>query len=154
MVDAMYLRAKVYQEDERFLRFLLFSAGNIDSMPDAYCMTVNVFCAGLSGWNLNTALGSCANAGIGTCSIEVNQSVHTNFYIDGYLMFVAEKRRTIFSKAASLFEPSRSLASISLIPKMLIQELLHKAGLKRFCTRRTWAKMDKVAWRNADFDLT
>ena len=64
-VEAMYHRVLVYPEDQRFLRFLLWEDGNLDCTPSTYCMQVQVFGAGPSGFNANTALRRCADDGIG-----------------------------------------------------------------------------------------
>ena len=95
-VEAMYHRVKVYEEDERFLRFLWWKDGNLTEKASQFCMTVNIFGAAPSGFIANTALRRCADDGIETCHPDVVKSVHENFYVDDYLMSVPDETTAIF----------------------------------------------------------
>ena len=105
-VEAMYHRVRVYEEDERFLRFLWWKDGNLNEKASQFCMTVNIFGAAPSGFIANTALRRCADDGIGTCHPDVVKSVHENFYVDDYLMSVPDE-----STAISHVREIRSLLS-------------------------------------------
>ena len=89
-VEAMYHRVLVYPEDQRFLRFLWWDAGDLTKPPSTYCIVVQVFGAGPSGYNANTALRRCADDGIGRYDTDVITAVHRNFYVDDFITSVAD----------------------------------------------------------------
>ena len=60
-VEAMHHRVLVYPEDQKFLRFLWWDGGDLTKPLSTYCMVVQVFGAGPSGYNANTALRRCAD---------------------------------------------------------------------------------------------
>ena len=43
-VEMMYLRSKVYPEDEKFLRILWWTGGDLDKKPETYSMTSDIWC--------------------------------------------------------------------------------------------------------------
>ena len=89
-VEMMYLRIKVYPEDEKFLRILWWTGGDLDKQPETYSMTSQIFGAASSGFNATLGLRACADDGIGKFDADVIRSVHRNFYVDDYLMSVAD----------------------------------------------------------------
>ena len=89
-VEMMYLRIKVYPEDEKFLRILWWTGGDLEKKPDTYSMTSQIFGAASSGYNATLGLRACADDGIGQFDADVIRSVHRNFYVDDYLMSVSD----------------------------------------------------------------
>ena len=53
-------------------------------------MVVQVFGAGPSGYNANTALRRCADDGIGRYDTDVITAVDRNFYVDDFITSVAD----------------------------------------------------------------
>ena len=94
-VEAMYHRVLVYPEDQQFLRFLWWDKGDVTKPYSTYCMTVQVFGAGPSGYNANLALRSCADDGIGRYKANVIEAVHRNFYVDDFIMSVPDEETAI-----------------------------------------------------------
>ena len=94
-VEAKYHRVKVYEEDDRFLRFLWWKEGNLDKKASQFCMTVNIFGATPSGFIAKKALRRCSDDEIGTCHPDVVKSFHGNFYVDDYLMSVPDDSNAI-----------------------------------------------------------
>ena len=89
-VEMMYLRIKVYPEDEKFLRILWWTGGDLDKQPETYSMTSQIFGAASSGFNATLGLRACADDGIGKFDADVIRSVHRNYYVDDYLMSVSD----------------------------------------------------------------
>ena len=89
-VEMMYLRIKVYPEDEKFLRILWWTGGDLEKKPETYSMTSQIFGAASSGFNATLGLRACADDGIGIFDADVIRSVHRNFYVDDYLMSVSD----------------------------------------------------------------
>ena len=100
-VEAMYHRVQVYDEDQQFLRFLWWKDGNIHGPIEEFCMKVQVFGSGPSGFCANTALRRCADDGIGRFPEHVIKSVHTNFYVNDLLMSLSDDKSADFVNAIS-----------------------------------------------------
>ena len=58
-------------------------------------MTVQVFGSGCSGFCANTALRECADDGMGRYQEEVIRSVHSNFYVDDFLMSLPDEKTAV-----------------------------------------------------------
>ena len=78
--ENMYLRIKVYPEDENFLRFLWWTGGDLDKKPETYTMTSQMFRAVSSGFNATLGLRACADDGIVSFDADVIRSVHRYFF--------------------------------------------------------------------------
>ena len=87
----MYHRVLVYPVDQKFLCFLWWDIGDITQPHSTYCMTVQVFGAGPSGFNANVALRCCADDGIGRYEASEIEAVHRNFYVDDFIMSVPDE---------------------------------------------------------------
>ena len=91
----MFHQVKVPVEDYKYLRFLWWPNGNLDTSPEEYCMTVHLFGATSSPSCTSFCLRKVATDHKEEFSQEAINSVERNFYVDDYLKSVTSSYQGI-----------------------------------------------------------
>jgi hypothetical protein len=103
-VENMFHMVRVYEKDQKSLRFLWYPDGNLDAGPQVYCMNVHLFGATSSPSCASYALRRAASDQRDEFSAEAVSTVMLNFYVDDCLKAVSQP-----SEAAKLVSELRQL---------------------------------------------
>ncbi|XP_067680245.1 uncharacterized protein [Haliotis asinina] len=87
-IDAMFHQVRLPQEHQDFFRFVWWPNGNLDSVLEEYCMTVQVFGSVSSPSIANFALKDTADKSENKYDESVTETLRRNVYVDDCLKSV------------------------------------------------------------------
>ena len=94
-IEAMFYQVRVPKDQHKYLRFLWWPGGDLESELSEYRMSVHIFGAVSSPSIANYALRSTADRAKINYGTDIERTIQTNFYVDDCLKSVSSEEQAI-----------------------------------------------------------